>query len=84
MTYLVSVPAGARALLGDAHAEAGDAAELVGRAEVEGVRLTLVTGLTIRVLLKRTIKYLLSTLSKLKVVSKYLQQRSFLVKRESK
>lgn len=61
MTYLVSVPAGAGALLGDAHAEAGDAAELVGRAEVEGVWLTLVTGFTIRVLLKSKIKYLLST-----------------------
>lgn len=56
MTYLVSVPAGAGTLLGDAHAEAGNAAKLVRCAEIEGVWLALVTGLTIRVLLNRKIE----------------------------
>lgn len=51
-TYVASVPVGRYASVGDAHAEAADAAELILRGQVEGVRLTLVASQARRVLLQ--------------------------------
>lgn len=53
----VSVVGGAGALLGDAHAETGEAAVLVVLAQVEGARLAAGAGRTLHVHLQRHIQY---------------------------
>lgn len=51
-TYIAPVPIRRYTRVSDAHAEAADAAELIFRGQVEGVRLALVTSKARRVLLQ--------------------------------